>query len=189
MRKYKTLSCEPSPGGVLDGNESEGPSHVLEVVCNKHPTETCFYWFDLLITERCLMGCSSPCPANRGRRSLQAFSGVNLPWQQESRTAPWDLATCSCRSFSLRSKGMAASKTQFDHSSRPVAIHSGRLIPWALMGGAWCESGISQLSWAAVPHRPPWTCCIPGLEGLEEFRFLLQSCWALLDVYGMLGLL
>lgn len=60
MRKYKTLSCEPSPGGVLDGNESEGPSLVLELVNNKRSTETCSYWFDVFITERCLMGLFLP---------------------------------------------------------------------------------------------------------------------------------
>lgn len=60
MRKHKTLSCEPSPGRVLDGNESEGPPLVLELVYNKHPTETCFYWFDLLITEQSLMGVFLP---------------------------------------------------------------------------------------------------------------------------------
>lgn len=133
MRKYKTLSCEPSPDEVLNGNESEGPSLVLELLYTKHPTETCFYWFDLLITEQCRMGLLLPLSCSHGgRHSLQVFSGVNLPWQQESRTAPWDLATCSCRSFSLRSKGMAASKAQFGHSSRPVAVHSGRAIPWTL---------------------------------------------------------
>lgn len=44
----------------MDGNESEGPSLVLELVNNKHPTETCSYWFDLFITERCLMGLFLP---------------------------------------------------------------------------------------------------------------------------------
>lgn len=40
----------------MGGNESEVPSLVLEQVHNKCPTETCFYWFDLLIMEQCLMG-------------------------------------------------------------------------------------------------------------------------------------
>lgn len=56
MRKYKTLLREPSPGGVPGGNESEVPSLVLELVYSEHPMETCFYWFDLLIMEQCLMG-------------------------------------------------------------------------------------------------------------------------------------
>lgn len=46
-------------------------------------------------------------PANPEEDALCRFPGVNLPWQQESRTAPSDLATCSCRSFCLRSKGTA----------------------------------------------------------------------------------
>lgn len=56
MRKCKTLSREPSPGGMLGGNESEVPSPVLELVHNERPSETCFYWFDLFMAEQCLMG-------------------------------------------------------------------------------------------------------------------------------------
>lgn len=37
------------------GNESEVPSMVLEPVYSECPAETCFYWFDLLIMEWCLM--------------------------------------------------------------------------------------------------------------------------------------
>lgn len=60
---------------------------------------------------------------------------------------------------------------------------------------AWCEVGISQLSWDDDSNR---SCCsslaplnlLPlGLEGLEELRCCLWWCWALLDVYSMLGLL
>lgn len=57
------------------------------------------------------------------------------------------------------SQVMAASKVQFGHSSRPIAIRSGRAIPWTLRGG---EYGVNQASpscleimtvtAASVPH-------------------------------------
>lgn len=42
--------------GCRVGNESEVPSLVLELVYHECATETCSYWFDVLIVEQCLMG-------------------------------------------------------------------------------------------------------------------------------------
>lgn len=119
MRKYKTLSCEPSPGGVLDGNESEGPPLVLGLVYNKHRTETCSYWFDLLMTEP--DGPAPACVLLTQRKMLSA--GVprsELALAAGEQDSSLRSGNLQLQKFLSQSKSTAASKAQFGRSSRPV---------------------------------------------------------------------
>lgn len=139
MRKYKTLLCEPSTGGVLDGNESEGPSLVLEEVYNQHPTETCFYWFDLLIRELCLL--LLPLTQRKTLSAGPLRSELALATGEQHSSLRF--GNMQLQKLSLRSKGMAVSKAQFGHSCRLIAIHSGRTIPWTLLSLEGGEHAVS----------------------------------------------
>lgn len=136
-------------------------------------------------------GPAPPCVLLTQRKTLSAsLLRSELALATGEQDSSLRFGNMQLQKFSLRSKGMAASKAQFGHSYRLIAIHSGRAIPWTLR-----NESISQLSWGDDSDS---SCCSslatlnllhPGLGGLEELRFFLQWCCALLDVYNMLGLL